>query len=79
MKDGVVGGGETLTIHLPHGSHVVVWILEADKAVTFGLSCPFISHHLETNMILWSFLACTKQKILQQVPVWEMHPLKKVP
>lgn len=50
MKAGVVGGA--LTIHLPHGSHVVVWILEADKAVTFGLSCPFVSHHLETNMIL---------------------------
>lgn len=49
-KDGIVGG--TLTIHLSHGSHVVVWILEADKAVTFGLSCPFVSHHLQTSMIL---------------------------
>ena len=39
----------TLTVHLSHGSHVVVWILEADKAVTFGLPRPFVSHHLVRN------------------------------
>lgn len=35
-----------LTVHLSHGSDVVVWIFEADEAVAFGLSCSFVSHHL---------------------------------
>lgn len=39
---------EGLTIHLSHGSDVVVWILEADEAIAFGLSCTFVSHHLMT-------------------------------
>lgn len=59
---------ETLTVHLSHGSHVVVWILEADKAVTFGLACPFVSHHLVTNTILKSFLPCTRFLWQQDVP-----------
>lgn len=38
-----------LTVHLSHGSDVVVWIFEADEAVAFGLSCTFVSHHLRTK------------------------------
>lgn len=55
VKDPLVSSGavvKALTVHLPHGSHVVVGVLEADEAVTFGLPCPFVSHHLGTKRML---------------------------
>lgn len=46
-----------LTVHLSHGSHIVVWILEADKAVAFGLPGTFVSHHLSaTNLVMTTYL-----------------------
>lgn len=35
-----------LTVHLSHGSDIVIGILEADKAIAFGFTCTFVSHHL---------------------------------
>lgn len=35
-----------LTVHLPHGSDVVIGVLEADKAVALGLACAFVPHNL---------------------------------
>lgn len=43
---------ERLTVHLSHGSDIVVWILEADEAIAFGLSCTFVPHHLMTTILV---------------------------
>lgn len=32
-----------LTIHLSHGPDIVIWILEADKAIAFCLASAFVS------------------------------------
>lgn len=41
-----------LTVHLSHGSDVVVGIFEADEAVAFSLACSFVSHHLRTIILI---------------------------
>lgn len=43
-----------LTVHLSHGSHVIIWIFEAHKTVAFGFSSPFVSDHLVTHTVMMS-------------------------
>ena len=36
----------SLTIHLSHGLHEVVWVLEADKAIALGFLGPLVPDDL---------------------------------
>ena len=36
---------EILTVHLPHGAHIVIGVLEADEAVTLCFACALVPHH----------------------------------
>lgn len=38
-------GAATLTVHLPHGSHIIIRVLKADKAVTLCFPSALVSHH----------------------------------
>lgn len=38
-------GAATLTVHLPHGSNVIIRVFKADKAVTLGFPSALVSNH----------------------------------
>lgn len=40
------GEASSLTIHLPHGAHIVTGVLEADKAIALGFACALVTDHL---------------------------------
>lgn len=36
---------KVLTIHLPHGAHIVIRVLEADKAIALCFARPLVPDH----------------------------------
>lgn len=55
--------GSPLTVHLPHGTHIVVGVFEADKAVALGLSGAFVSYHFSLQE-RWIATECSGQDVV---------------